>query len=356
MKLSDFDYHLPKELIAQEALPERSNARLLTLNRETGSIEHRVFSDCTQLLERGDVLVLNNTKVLPARLFSKKTSGGAVEVLLLEEVETRGQTREGLTPGTHVWEVLLKPSGRVKKGQTLLFDGFQATVLDEAPENSGVRHLEFEAPVNVREVIERLGRIPLPPYIDREDLPIDRDLYQTVYAQVPGSVASPTAGLHFTDELLRALERKGVEITYLTLHVGYGTFQPVAVDNLSEHKMHAEYFDIPDETAEKINMAKADGRRVIACGTTAARALESSVKKVLPYEVNAASRKTDLFIYPPYEFKIVDAIITNFHLPRTTLLLLVSAFCGRDRLWEAYREAIDKKYRFYSYGDAMFIY
>lgn len=347
--LSDFDYDLPKELIAQEALPDRGKARLLVLDKTTGEIKHNFFHQCVDYFEKGDVLVLNNTKVLPARFFGKKETGGQVEVLLLKEVsETESKNGE-------VWEALLKPGGRLKEGQTILFNRFTARVLDLPQQNSGIRRIAFEKGVNVREQIGKIGRIPLPPYIDREDLAIDRELYQTVYARVPGSVASPTAGLHFDETLLRELEKKGVEIVFVTLHVGYGTFQPVATENLSAHSMHPEYFEIPEESAEKINMAKSDGRRIIACGTTSVRTLETASIDRIPAEVKAARGFTNLFIFPPYEFKIVDAIITNFHLPRTTLLMLVAAFCRKENLDRAYQEAIQQKYRFYSYGDAMLI-
>ena len=347
MNLSDFDYKLPKELIAQEALPRRSDARLLILNRESGEIQHKHFRDLPELLNPDNLLVLNNSKVLPARFFGKKETGGAVELLLLK-------CHQG-----QIWEALLKPSGRVKPGQNIFFEEgkskFKVCVLNSSGENSGIRLVQFDKGVDVQLEMNRIGRIPLPPYINRADLPIDRELYQTVYARKPGSVASPTAGLHFDEALLAQIEKKGTDIAYVTLHVGYGTFQLVAAENLSEHKMHGEYFEILEENAEKINMAKTAGRRVIACGTTSIRTLEAAAVDRLPPEVQPKSGMTNLFIYPPYEFKIADAIITNFHLPKTTLLMLIAAFCGKENLDRAYREAIGKNYRFYSYGDAMMI-
>lgn len=342
MQLSDFDYELPKELIAQSALPKRSDARLLVLDRRKHDFEHRKFKDIAQFLEKGDVLVLNDTKVIPARLFGKKKTGGRIEVLLLKQTD-------------NVWETLIRPSRRVREGEKLEFEGVSAQVLDSPGKETGIRHLQFDFKGDLSPILERIGHMPLPPYIDREDLPMDRELYQTVFARVPGAVASPTAGLHFDEKLLRAIEAKGVEVLFVTLHVSYGTFRSVIAENLANHKMYEEYFEISDETAERINFAKSDGRRIIACGTTVVRALESAVVNPLPAEVEAKATETRLFIYPPYEFKIVDALITNFHLPRTTLLMLVSAFAGHEFLMNAYQEAIREKYRFYSYGDATFI-
>ena len=343
VKLSDFDYALPKELIAQSALPKRTEARLLVLDREKNIMEHRAFRDILNYLERGDVLVLNDTKVLPARLFGKKKTGGRVEILLLKQTG-------------NVWETLIRPSGRVREGEIIEFqEGLKAQVLDSSNQETGIRHLRFEFEGNLDEILDRIGHIPLPPYINREDLPVDRELYQTVFAKIPGAVASPTAGLHFDEELLRAIEAKGIEILFVTLHVSYSTFRSVICEDLASHKMYEEYFEISDETADRINFAKADGRRIIACGTTVVRTLESAATDSLPAEAEARNRTTQLFIYPPYEFKMVDAMITNFHLPRTTLLMLTSAFTGHEFLMQAYREAIDQKYRFYSYGDAMLI-
>ncbi len=347
MKLSDFDYTLPKKLIAQEALPKRSDARLLVLDRKEGAISHRRFLECPDCFEKGDLLILNDTKVLPARLFGRKPSGGLVEVLLLEE------------KSKNVWEALVKPSRRARQNDTLEFgkNGFsvKAKLMDSPNHVNGIRRIEFLEDGNVGELMEKVGHIPLPPYIDRPDHPADRELYQTVFARKPGAVASPTAGLHFDQALLERLEAKGVEIAFITLHVSYGTFQPVNCEGISQHKIYSEYFDIPHETAEKVNLAKADGRRIIACGTTVVRTLETVARNSIPAELEARSGKTELFIYPPYEFKIVDAMITNFHLPRTTLLMLVAAFCGMENLKRAYEEAVHERYRFYSYGDAMMI-
>lgn len=347
LKLSDFDYDLPKELIAQEANPKRSGARLLVFHRENKEIDHCYFSNLLDYLVAGDVLVLNNTKVLPARLFGKKESGGIIEVLLLKEERK------------NFWEALLKPSGRVKENQILTFSDkgieMKAKVLDSADGVTGIRHIEFLNSKDSRVELDKIGRMPLPPYINRPDSEIDRELYQTVFAKKLGAIASPTAGLHFDQELLNKIEAKGVQIGFVTLHVSYGTFHPVTHENIEEHEMHEEYFEIPDETAELINFAKTAGRRVIACGTTVVRTLESAAKDSLPCEVEAKSGMTNIFIYPPYEFKIVDAMITNFHLPKTTLLMLVSAFFGIENLKRAYREAIQNRYRFYSYGDAMLI-
>ncbi|OGW86976.1 MAG: tRNA preQ1(34) S-adenosylmethionine ribosyltransferase-isomerase QueA [Omnitrophica bacterium RIFCSPHIGHO2_02_FULL_46_11] len=379
MKLSDFDYTLPKELIAQNALSKRTEARLLILNRESGAMEHHAFQDIVDYFEKGDVLVLNDTKVLPARIFAKRKTGAKIEILLLKQSDaschpersegSKTEILRSLPAGRQgaqndklfhddIWTALIKPSGRVRLGEELIFSDdstLVGTVLDSPDHQTGIRQIKFSAPKDVQSILSRIGHIPLPPYIDRPDALIDRELYQTVFAKRPGAVASPTAGLHFDEELLRKIEAKGVEILFVTLHVSYGTFQPVASEDLTQHQMYQEYFEISDETAERINFAKADGRRIIACGTTVVRTLESVATNSIPSEVEAKQGITQLFIYPPYEFKIVDSMITNFHLPRTTLLMLTGAFCGYDFLMQAYLEAIEKKYRFYSYGDAMFI-
>ena len=343
MKLTDFDYVLPKELIAQSALPKRTDARLLVLNRSQQMIEHRTFRDIADYFSKGDVLVLNDTKVLPARIFAKRKTGGQVEILVLKKSDNK---------------VLIKPSGRVKAGEELILNEdplILVKVLDPPDHQTGIRHIQILGNENLDSILEQIGHIPLPPYIDREDVPADRELYQTVFAKHSGAVASPTAGLHFDQTLLDQLRMKGVEILFVTLHVSYGTFQPVVNDDLAQHKMYEEYFEIPDETAEPINFAKADGRPITACGTTVIRTLESAATDSLPFEVETKNEMTELFIYPPYEFKIAERMITNFHLPRTTLLMLTSAFAGHDFLMQAYREAIEKRYRFYSYGDAMLI-
>jgi S-adenosylmethionine:tRNA ribosyltransferase-isomerase len=339
--LTDFDYALPKELIASYPVPRRSEARLLVLHRETGEREERTFKDLPEYLCPGDLLVLNNTKVLPARLFGKKPTGGRVEVLLLKLKEA----------GT--WEILLRPGGRVKKGARLFFGDngvtLEGEVLDDPHSGSGVRTIRFEGET-IKEKLQHLGRIPLPPYIDRPDEAIDRELYQTVFAEVEGAVASPTAGLHFDETLLEEIRAKGVEICFVTLHVGYGTFQPVESEELSRHQMYEEEFEVSEEARTQIRRALEEKRRIIACGTTVVRTLET-----VGLDLEPRKGKTGLFIYPPHRFKMVDALITNFHLPRTTLLMLVSAFAGQELLMRAYEEAIRSRYRFYSYGDAMLI-
>ena len=372
--LKDFDYSLPKELIAAYPPKERAGARLLRVDRRTGEYSHHTFRDILQFFEPGDLLVLNNTKVLPARIFGKKETGGKVEALLLKEKE------DG------VWEALLRPGGRIRKGATLNFgeNGFtphptplplrgrgqaarraslargqgegdvrlQAEVLEDFSPKSRVRLLRFEN-TNVRGVLEKIGHIPLPPYLGRPDSEIDRERYQTVFAEKPGAAASPTAGLHFDKKLLDELERKGIEIVCVTLHVSYGTFQTIAEEDLSRHQMFEEEFEVVPEAAGKINRAKQQGRRVVACGTTTVRALESAAEG--EGVVRPQHSATRLFIYPPYEFKIVDGLITNFHLPKSSLLMLAAAFVGRDPLRRAYEEAIRERYSFYSYGDAMVI-
>lgn len=345
LTLQDFDYTLPRELVAPYPERKRSEAKLLVLDRKSRQIEHRVFRDLTDLLQTGDLLVLNNTKVLPARIFGRKTTGGRVEALLLKFL------------GKTTWQTLLKPGGRVKAGSWIRFgeDGttLEGEVLDGPDKRTGVRKIRFREAVNERSVLEKLnqiGRIPLPPYLDRPDEAIDREMYQTVFAEVEGAVASPTAGLHFDEELLGGLRKKGIEIAFVTLHVGYGTFQPVQTENLSRHEMVEEELEVTAETAVKIQKALKEHRRIVACGTTAVRTLETLGEKIRPFQGT-----TKLFIRPPYEFKVVDALITNFHLPKSTLLMLVSAFAGHELLLEAYQEAIRRRYRFYSYGDAMFI-
>ncbi|MBI3313012.1 MAG: tRNA preQ1(34) S-adenosylmethionine ribosyltransferase-isomerase QueA [Candidatus Omnitrophica bacterium] len=344
LTLSDFDYSLPKEMIAAYPPEDRPSARLLHVNRESGKFAHHTFRDITDFLQAGDLLVLNNTKVLPARIFGKKETGGGVEGLLLKDL------------GGGKWKALLRPGGRVKKNTVLSFGqngtSLSAEVLEDSPNNSGERVLQFSGE-KIHEKLKAIGHIPLPPYIDREDTEIDREFYQTVFAEKDGAVASPTAGLHFDQGLLEAINKKGIETVCVTLHTGYGTFQPVTSENLSEHRMFEEEFEITEEAAGRINQAKQDNRRIIACGTTSVRALESAAGpdgKIIPQK-NA----TRLFVYPPYEFKMVQGLITNFHLPKSSLLLLVAAFLGHDKMLKAYSEAIRKKYRFYSYGDAMVI-
>ena len=340
MELKDFDYYLPKELIAQDPLENRSGSRLMVLDGKTGEIEHRIFSDITEYLNPGDCLVINDTKVIPARLMGcKEETGAVIEVLLLRR------------RGNDSWECLVKPGKKARPGTVINFgDGLlKGEITDIADE--GNRIIKFTYEGIFEEILDRLGQMPLPPYITH--VLKDKNRYQTVYARNEGSAAAPTAGLHFTRELLQCIEKKGVEIASVTLHVGLGTFRPVKVDNVEEHHMHSEYFCIEQKEADKINRAKAGGHRVIAVGTTSCRTLESAVNKegIIP----AKSGDTDIFIYPGYKFKAIDCLITNFHLPESTLLMLVSALAGRDNIMKAYAEAVKEKYRFFSFGDAMFI-
>ncbi len=339
MKKSDFYFDLPKELIAQTPILERDHSRLLRIDKITGKTEHLHFFDLPKILNPGDCLVLNDSRVLPARLFGKRETGGAVEVVLLND------------NGNHVWECLTRPGRKTEPGTKLSFgDGeLKATVVGVAP--GGNRLLRFEFEGIFLEILERLGKMPLPPYI-KEELE-DSERYQTVYSKELGSAAAPTAGLHFTKELIKELEDKGVITAYITLHVGLGTFRPVKAENIEEHEMHAEYCTISKETAEKINRAKLNGGRIISCGTTSCRTLESrSDENGL---VSEYSGWTNIFIYPGYKFKCIDALITNFHLPESTLIMLVSALAGRENILRAYDEAIRKKYRFFSFGDATII-
>ena len=328
MKLSDFDYALPKELIAQYPLKERDAARLLVLDRNKGSLEHRIFRDIADYLEKDELLVLNDTKVLPSRIIGRRLSGGKVELLLLSR-------KEGFT-----FRTLIKPA-RIKVGEKILLNGNNICAQMSARDE-----VTFSAPSV--DAVYNIGKMPLPPYIKRPAQDSDALDYQTVYAQKEGAVASPTAGLHFTEGLLKELESKGVRIGYVTLHVGYGTFKPVKAENIAEHKMEQEQFSIPQETARLIEEDKAKKKRIFAVGTTSCRALET-------FAQGKICGDTDLFIYPGYKFKMVDCLLTNFHLPRTTLFMLVCAFAGEKLIKKAYSEAIEKKYRFYSYGDAMLI-
>ncbi|MBU4457361.1 MAG: tRNA preQ1(34) S-adenosylmethionine ribosyltransferase-isomerase QueA [Candidatus Omnitrophica bacterium] len=358
MKLTDFDYNLPKELIAQYPSEAREESRLLVLHRETGKIEHRIFRDIVGYFNQGDFLALNNTKVVPARLVGRKQSGGKIEALVLfgegcppavaGEVSlasrrSRGPLAERVKDEC---EVLLKPTRGCKIGSKLIFGDGELKAEVSMIEN-GRRFLRFECNGNFEKLLDKFGKMPLPPYIKREPVDSDRDRYQTVYADKKGAVAAPTAGLHFTKDILSQISRKGVDVDYVTLHVGYGTFKPVKVEDITAHKMEEEYFEIDKKVIEKLKNKK---QRTIAVGTTTCRALETVFSEPLAYH-----GWTDLFIYPPREFKRVDALLTNFHLPRTTLLMLVSAFCGRELLMKAYEEAIRERYRFYSYGDAMLI-
>jgi S-adenosylmethionine:tRNA ribosyltransferase-isomerase len=345
MKLEDFDYYLPPELIAQHPLEPRDSSRLMVLNKTTCKISHHKFKDFENFLKPGDVLVLNKTKVMPARLLGeKKGTGAQIEVLLLRRISNNS------------WEVLIKPGKRLKVGQEVIFGGgLLSGKLDSILAN-GNRIMVFDFAGLFEEVLDNLGKMPLPPYI-HADLQ-DKERYQTVYAKESGSAAAPTAGLHFTEELLQNIKNKGVEVLEILLHVGLGTFRPVKTENITEHQMHSEYFRLDQVTAERINLAKKEGRRVIAVGTTVVRTLESAAnlspaKETV--ELTADEGWTDIFIYPGYQFKVIDALLTNFHFPRSTLIMLVSAFAGRDLVLQAYAQAVQERYRFFSFGDCMFI-
>jgi len=345
--LADYDYELPAELIAQKPADRRDHSRLLRLERATGAVCHHRFDAIECFLCAGDVLVVNDTAVVKARLLGRKESGGKVEVLLLDYA---GGSRPS-SPGGFACECLVKSSKPSRPGTRLLFDhGLSGRIIAVG---DGTCRVEFSGDGDFDAMLERAGRVPLPPYIRRADAPADRSAYQTVYAAVRGAVAAPTAGLHFTPELLSRLRARGVVIVPITLHVGYGTFAPVRVEDIREHRMHAERFMIPTATAAAVNAARADGKRVVAVGTTAVRTLEVAADEDGP--VAAGSGCCELFIYPGHRFKVVDAMITNFHLPKSTLLMLVSAFAGRENIRNAYREAVAERYRFYSYGDAMLI-
>ena len=340
LKKSDFYFELPKELIAQDPLEDRSSSRLLVLDKETGEVSHHRFREIEDYLHPGDCLVLNDTKVIPARLLGEKEdTGGHVEVLLLKRKKD------------DVWETLVKPGKKCKPGARLSFgEGLlKAEILETVEE--GNRLIRFEYEGIFEEILDRLGEMPLPPYITHKLQ--DNSRYQTVYARYEGSAAAPTAGLHFTRELLERIEKKGVQVVFVTLHVGLGTFRPVKEENVLEHHMHSEFYQVSDEAAEKINAAKAAGGRVICVGTTACRTLESAADE--SGSVRPGSGDTEIFIYPGYRFKVLDALITNFHLPESTLVMLVSALAGREHVLSAYAEAVKEKYRFFSFGDAMFI-
>ncbi len=352
MKLENFNYPLSKELIAQFPCKKRDESRLMILHKKNGAIEHRTFFELTEYLKAGDVLVLNNTKVIPARLFGRKTTGGLVEVLLTQRLES-------LTSTFQLWRCLLSPSKGLKKGSKIIFEqGVYAEIADK--ENDCDWIIELHADTKIDTVLEEIGKMPLPPYIKRgqgtrgngQD-EIDKARYQTVFAKEKGAIAAPTAGLHFTNELLKKIRDIGAEILYITLHTGLGTFKPVKTDDITEHKMEPEYYNIDPAAFEAINKAKKEKRRIVAVGSTATRALETMVKH--GWERPSLSGYTNLFIYPGYKFNVVDALITNFHLPKSTLLMLVAAFAGRDSTIKAYEEAVRQGYRFFSYGDAMMI-
>ena len=342
MNISDFDYELPLELIAQHPSEKREDCRLLVVHRSDHTIEHRRFYDILEYLKPGDCLVMNDSKVLPARLFGTKEGTGAkVEFLL-------SKRKEG-----DVWETIVRPGKRLHPGNTVSFgDGkLRAEILDYGPD--GTRIVRFDYDGVFLEILEELGRMPLPPYIEREAELEDKDRYQTVYCREEGSVAAPTAGLHFTEELLKQVEAKGVSLAFVTLHVGIGTFRPVKCDVVEEHKMHFEEYTVSQEAADIINGTKARGGRIISVGTTSTRTLESAAGE--DGLVKAGSGSTGIFIYPGYRFKVVDSLITNFHLPKSTLLMLISALYDRERILDVYEVAVKEKYRFFSYGDAMFI-
>ena len=340
MKVEDFDYNLPEELIAQTPLEKRDSSRLLVLDKNTGNIEHKIFTDIIDYLEKGDTLVLNDTRVLPARLIGvKEETGAVIEVLLLKNINNDN------------WECLVKPARRIKVGTIVSFGNgkLKAECIKVADE--GIRYFRFIYEGIFLEILEKLGTMPLPPYIHKKLE--DQSRYQTVYAKEIGSAAAPTAGLHFTKELLKRIEDKGVNIAYITLHVGLGTFRPVSVEKVEEHEMHSEFYQMHKDVAELLTKTKKNGHRIIAVGTTSTRTLEAIMNEY--GEFKECSGWTKIFIYPGYKFKAIDCLITNFHLPKSTLVMLVSALAGRDNILNAYRIAVAKKYRFFSFGDAMFI-
>jgi S-adenosylmethionine:tRNA ribosyltransferase-isomerase len=341
MKIEEFDYHLPTSLIAQYPSPQRGETSLMVLCRETGEIEHRAFQDITEYIKPDDLLVVNNTRVLPARLIGKKESGGRVEMLLIPP--WNGTNRE--------WKALIKGAAKLKRKARIQFEQGLEGEVDEVKDGKG--NVRFSCPGQVADVLRKFGHIPLPPYIKRGDEPLDRERYQTVFAERDGSIAAPTAGLHFTHGTLRLLADKGVRTATITLHVGIGTFTPVKTRDVQDHIMEAEWVEISDETARRIDDTKARAGKVISVGTTTTRALESFADG--KGGVKPGSGMTSLFIYPPYRFRVIDGLVTNFHLPKSTLIMLVSAFAGKDFIIKAYQEAIRRKYQFYSYGDAMLI-
>ena len=340
MKTEDFNYDLPEELIAQTPLAKRDDSKLMVLNRKTGEIKHEIFHNIINYLNKGDVLVLNDTKVMPARIIGeKKDTGAIIELLLLKNI------------GNNRWEVLVKPAKRIKVGTTISFGNgaLEATCTKIGEE--GIREVDFSYNGIFYEILDKLGSMPLPPYI-KEKLQ-DKDRYQTVYAKNIGSAAAPTAGLHFTKELLQEISNKGIKICYITLHVGLGTFRPVNVEDVTAHKMHSEFYQMTKEVADELNRAKQENRRIVSVGTTSTRTLETIMTKEGTFK--ETSGWTDIFIYPGYKFKAIDAQITNFHLPKSTLIMLVSAFASKEIILNAYKEAVKNKYRFFSFGDAMLI-
>ncbi|MEE0514188.1 MAG: tRNA preQ1(34) S-adenosylmethionine ribosyltransferase-isomerase QueA [Emergencia sp.] len=346
MRIDEFDYNLPEELIAQKPSEQRDNCRLMVMDRDAGTVEHKHFYDILDYLKEGDCLVLNNSKVLPARLFgTKEKTGAKIEFLLIKRIEG------------DLWETMVRPGKRLKPGDRVEFSpDFRAEILDYGED--GTRIVEFHYSGIFMERLSELGKMPLPPYIDRESTDEDKDMYQTVYCKEEGSVAAPTAGLHFTEELLAKAQQRGVKLAYVTLHVGIGTFRPVKCENVEDHHMHFEEYFISDETAEIINDTVLKGGRIISVGTTSTRTVESAAYRdeaTGKFLVKAGSGSTGIFIYPGYEFKIIEALITNFHLPKSTLLMLISALYDREKILEAYDIAVKEKYRFFSYGDACLI-
>ncbi|MGN1299660.1 MAG: tRNA preQ1(34) S-adenosylmethionine ribosyltransferase-isomerase QueA [Candidatus Scatovivens sp.] len=339
MKVSEFNYDLPEELIAQTPTDKRDESRLMVLDKDKKTIEHKIFKDVLDYLKPGDVLVRNNTKVIPARIYGKKETGANVEFLLLKNLES------------DIWETIVRPGNKLRIGTNVIFgDGIlNAEILDILP--GGTRKVKFSYNGIFNEILDKIGLMPLPPYIHEELKQKDR--YQTVYAKYQGSAAAPTAGLHFTEELLNEIEKKGIQIANVTLHVGIGTFRPVKEESIEAHKMHSEHFYIKQEDVIKINNAKKEGRRIIAVGTTSCRVLEAVADK--NGMVKEIETDTEIFIYPGYKFKCIDGLITNFHLPQSTLIMLVSAFAGKDFIFKAYEEAVKNRYRFFSFGDAMLI-
>ena len=346
LNVSDYDYFLPEEQIAQDPLADRSSSKLLVLDKNTGETSHHVFKEIIDYLNPGDCLCINNTKVIPARLIGRKKTGGVVEVLLLKRLEDEKSK----------WEVLTRPGKKARVGDEIIFGGegpedFDLLCRVTEVKEDGNRIVEFEYDGIFEEILDKLGQMPLPPYITHRLE--DKNRYQTVYAKIEGSAAAPTAGLHFTNELLEQIKEKGVKVVSVTLHVGLGTFRPVQVENILDHKMHSEYYEVSEETAKILNETKANGGRIISVGTTSTRTRESVTDE--NGIVHAGSGETQIFIYPGYKFKAIDGLITNFHLPKSTLIMLVSALAGRKNVLNAYKEAVEKKYRFFSFGDAMFI-
>ena len=368
MLVSDFDYHLPEELIAKQPLAERASARMLLLERATGRLRDATFRELPSLLRPDDLLVINNSRVLPARLFGHRSGSraqrvapsnpaareflhGKVGVLLTKRVST----------DPNIWEALVHPGRKLGVGERVYFGGDASEQSHElaaeivARDEFGERHLRFDPVADFFGVLDRIGHVPLPPYIDRPDTPLDREQYQTVYAQPPGSVAAPTAGLHFTPEVLDRIRDRGIEISEVTLHVGLGTFQPIRREVVEEHEIHREWYSISQEAADKIQRARDAGRRIVAVGTTTVRTLEYAARQAPDGRIAAQSGEADIFIYPGFEFRFIGALLTNFHLPKSTLIMLVSSFAGREHTLAAYAHAVRQRYRFYSYGDCMFV-